>query len=329
MTRPAAAPTPALAQAARIADANVDDIGLDVFVIHDSEQATPVAHRIRLGPDAGAEIILAARDYMQRVTDRTMLAYAPALLVPGGHSLYLDQTRAVNLTATESAMAAGKVDNYDASADYARQLRLIAFRFTTNDGAAVTLFRVLKPMFRLGRSRLVALLQQDGQYNRLDPQNLLLFDLEFDVLVAAGTAIFDKKATFERAFGFYDELVRNSRRTFSRVTKDLRIKGVAQLEAACTSETTMMNKMASIARSLDEDPAYAKAMTMPKLIAFLNANPHLGIDVYGRGASAQLVFDNTPQKRFKILNLLDDDFLRSELTQREYEANSKTRPVAQ
>jgi hypothetical protein len=39
------------------------------------------------------------------------------------------------------------------------------------------------------------------------------------------------------------------------------------------------------------------------------------------------VFRNDPQHRFKILKLLDDDHLRSELTTLEYEANSKGLPV--
>ena len=87
----------------------------------------------------------------------------------------------------------------------------------------------------------------------------------------------------------------------------------------------MMNKMASIARSLDDDPQYAKAMTMPKLLGFIDANPGCGVDVVGAGAARKLAYNNAPQKRFKILNLLNDDFLRSQLTQREYEATGKTR----
>ena len=38
----------------------------------------------------------------------------------------------------------------------------------------------------------VPLLQQNGQYERLDPEELLLIDLTFDVLVGATTAVFDK-----------------------------------------------------------------------------------------------------------------------------------------
>jgi hypothetical protein len=38
---------------------------------------------------------------------------------------------------------------------------------------------------------------------------------------------------------------------------------------------------------------------------------------------SQLVFDGTPQGRWKILKLLDDEFLASEMTSIKYEVNSK------
>lgn len=325
MTKPAPAAMAAMVLADKITQADIADVGLAVFVINPDAQGTPVAHRVKLGPDAGTEIVQAARDYLTKVNKRTLLAYGPAIAVPAGHSLHLDQTRAANLVATEASMTTGNVDDFNPKADYAKQINLMAVRMTLGDGTAVTVYRVLTRLFRFGRGHLISLLQQDGQYNRLDPQDLLLFDLDFDVLVSAGTAVFDKKATFERAFGFLEELKKNSRKAFRRVTKDLKIKGLAQLEAACTSEIPMMNKMASIARSLDDDPGYAQAMTMTKLATFIKANPNCGVELDGQGANTSLVYDNARQKRFKILNLLDDDFLHSQLTQREYEASSKSR----
>jgi hypothetical protein len=47
--------------------------------------------------------------------------------------------------------------------------------------------------------------------------------------------------------------------------------------------------------------------------------------VSGSGSAQSLVFDPSPAKRFRILNLLNDDYLKSVLTEREYEVNSKVR----
>jgi hypothetical protein len=87
----------------------------------------------------------------------------------------------------------------------------------------------------------------------------------------------------------------------------------------------MMAKMASIRRSMDEDPSYAAAMTMPKLLAYVEANPVVDIEIEGTGANRSLVFNPSTATRFQIVKLLDDDYLRSVLTDRDYEAGSKIR----
>ena len=87
----------------------------------------------------------------------------------------------------------------------------------------------------------------------------------------------------------------------------------------------MMAKMASVRRSIESDPDYARAMTMDRLIAYIEQHPHVDIDVVGSGSSRELVFDPRPARRFQILKLLDDDFLHSVLTERDYEAGSKVR----
>lgn len=78
---------------------------------------------------------------------------------------------------------------------------------------------------------------------------------------------------------------------------------------------------------MDEDPDYAKSMTMSKLITYIEEHPHVDIEIAGSGIDRELVFDPKPAQRFQIVKLLDDDFLRSVLTQREYEANSKTKAI--
>ena len=66
---------------------------------------------------------------------------------------------------------------------------------------------------------------------------------------------------------------------------------------------------------------------MPKLLAFIRDHPECQVELDGDGDDAQLVYRNDPQHRFKILKLLDDDYLTSELTSLEYESNSKGQPI--
>jgi hypothetical protein len=89
----------------------------------------------------------------------------------------------------------------------------------------------------------------------------------------------------------------------------------------------MLGKMASIQRKLNQYPEYKAALTMTNLVAFVRSHPECQVDTRGEGEQAQLVFRNDVQHRFKVLKLLDDDYLKSQLTAMDYEANSKSAPV--
>jgi hypothetical protein len=87
----------------------------------------------------------------------------------------------------------------------------------------------------------------------------------------------------------------------------------------------MNAKMMAVSRLLDSDPEYAALLTTEKLVDFLGQNPHIEIEVEGSGPDAKLVFDPSPQKRYRIPKALADDYLSSRLTGRDYEAGSKQR----
>jgi hypothetical protein len=50
----------------------------------------------------------------------------------------------------------------------------------------------------------------------------------------------------------------------------------------------------------------------------------LDIPVETRNGSPHLVFKSEPAQRWRILRLVDDDFLKSSMTDHRYEVNSKT-----
>jgi hypothetical protein len=133
--------------------------------------------------------------------------------------------------------------------------------------------------------------------------------------------------SFQRMFNVLDELRREAEATFDLVTGDLKIDGIEEMRVAVTGSTAMLGKIASIRRKLDLYPEYRAALTMPKLKAFVDAHPECGVEMTGEGGQERFIFRKDIQHRFKILKLLDDDYLRSELTSLEYEANSKSAPI--
>jgi len=56
---------------------------------------------------------------------------------------------------------------------------------------------------------------------------------------------------------------------------------------------------------------------------------NLNIPTRDEGGTKHLVFESTPEQRWRILKLIDDDYLRSAMTSHRYEVNSKTDPPAE
>lgn len=283
------------------------------------------AHRVRLGEGVGADIAGLAEKTRTRTIDFRHLAYGPATLIPSGHCMTIEQADAGTLADVQAEVDGDDMETFDPGAEYAAKATMLAARFASADGAAVTFYRVRETLLQLTERKSLNLILRRGHYERLAPGDVLIMSGIFDAVVIAGIAFFFAKQRFEQAFGFTAELARSSGETFDLVTTNLRIKGIEQLRQACTTQPAMMAKMASIRRSIDAEPAYAAAMTMPRLTAFVRERPNLGIEIEGTGADEQLVYNPARETRWKLLNLLDDDFLRSHLTERDYEAGSKIR----
>ncbi len=84
----------------------------------------------------------------------------------------------------------------------------------------------------------------------------------------------------------------------------------------------MVSKLRSVASKL-ANPTYRAAMSTERLIEFA-AEHNLEIDVEEIDGENRLVFHADPARRWRILKLLDDDYLHSQLTQLNYEVNSKS-----
>jgi len=299
---------------------------IDSFAITRRPQEPPALHRILLDDALAQEFIEAVSGKARVLADLTFRSYGPAVEISRGEAMHAPADAGL-LAGLEAAVATGDADLYDPNAGYVDHLRLMATRAVLPDGRAVTFYRELKPTSRLDRSPTFAALFSAGWFSKIVDDHVLLFDRRFDAIVTDGVALFTSKAVFERLFDFFAQVEASAKQTFTTITAKLRIDRIADMQAACTSNPAMMAKMASVQRRLDADPEYADAMTMRKLLRYVRAHAETGVEITGTGAQAQLSFHPDPARRYKILHLLDDDYLVSALTKRIYEANSKSEPL--
>jgi Domain of unknown function (DUF4868) len=305
------------------------DAGLSFTAVLPAQAGGFDGYGINLTAGAQHDISEIAETTRSQLQDATLLAYGPTTLIPRQHCMYIATSEAVNLASIESAVRKQDLLTFTGQAASTANIKVMAASFTAPDGRHATFYRIADTLLQIRKAKWLGLVQQNGVYGRVEPADILLMRTDFEVVVVAGYAFFWKKATFERAFGFLEQLKAESLATFNSVTTSLRIDGMDELRKACTTQPQMMAKMSSIKRNMDADPEYAAAMTMPKLIDYVKKHPHVDIAIVGSESRSRFVFDPTPARRFQLLKLLDDDFLYSVLTKRDYEAGSKQLTVTE
>jgi hypothetical protein len=267
------------------------------------------------------ELRIVASRAISKWRDLELIEYGPAA-EPGDGQLMWMPTGQAPFLADLQVPDIANLPLVEFDAPYARHLTLSGIRVATSTGPA-TLYRQVRRGQLLARTQKIPILRRGDRMTLADDKTLLL-DRGTDAIVASGYAFFLNRKTFQRLFGLIEEMQERAAATFDLVTAQLQIEGFDEFrEVATSAQPAMLGKMASIQQKLDRFPGYAQAITMPNLITFIRANPQTGVELSSSDDGARLVFRADLQYRFKILKLLDDDYLESALTHLHYDANSK------
>ena len=160
-----------------------------------------------------AEIAQATREQLE---DATLLAYGPAVQIPPQHWMYVTEDEAATLASVMELLQRHDLKPFDSRADYARNLKMLAARFTTVDQRRVTFFRIADSMLQFKKSKFLGLLQVGDVYDRLESADVLLLRTNFDVLAVDGFAFFTKSL---RSSGPLASLRRSAKRVSQRSTR--------------------------------------------------------------------------------------------------------------
>ena len=256
-----------------------------------------------------------------------VIDYGPATSTADGEAMWVSTADVPLLQAIASeSQDLANLPLFDPNKAKLSDLRLAAMRSEIGTTTAVFI-QSLRGAQVVAQSKRFGVLVRRGVLDVPKSGHLLLLGRDVTVIVVGQVALFRDRKAFQRLFGYLDELREQAEATFLTVTAELRIDGLDQMLLAVTGSPAMLGKMASIQRKLDTYPQYKAALTMSKITDFVLSHPECEVELAGKADQAKLVFKSDPQHRFKILKLLDDDYLRSELTALEYEANSKSAPI--
>ena len=259
--------------------------------------------------------------------DCELIEYEPATSTADGQIMWISAAAVPLLKAIlDESEDLAAMPVFDPRSSKLSDLTLAAMRVEANDVSAVFV-QSLRGNQIVAESRRIGVIVRRGVIDIPPRGQMLLFSRDVAAVVVGNFAFFNDRAGFQRLFGYLDDLRQRADATLRAVTIDLRIDGFDQMAAAVTGSPAMLGKMASIQRKLDKYPQYRAALNMPHLVEFVQHHPECEVEIVGERENARLVFRKDPQHRFKILKLLDDDYLLSELTRLAYEANSKSAPI--
>lgn len=296
--------------------------GLDTYLARGGDLETATVTRIELAVDVAAEVTADLVRLVTRLAGGELLAYDPAYQPSGGQALVTELADAPALERLHSHLVTDDVPT-DTGGEV---VRAMAHRLH-GGGSVVGAYRVKGAGIATRRPRgLRALLPRDGIYERVD-EEVVYYEPRVDVWVIGAHALFTTRTTLEQRLHAPEQAQRMARETFATVTEHIAIDGAEELAAAVASDPVMIAKMASLVQTMAADPDFAAHLTTSRLASFVAAHPQYGVKVDGAGDDRRLVFEPSPQTRYRIVKLLADDFLRSDLTQRLYEAGSKHRVV--
>ncbi len=297
-----------------------------VMLVAGKRKADPAYLQLRVAGRAMPALSEVIHGAAQGFADSELIPYEPATTPVDGQLMWIDASAVPFLTAIAGQSTdMASMPLFEGSEEKLGDVRLAALSADAN-GTSAVFVQSLRASQIVAQSRKIGVIFHRGTIDVPDG-DILLFNKDVLVAVVDGVAFFRDRRSFQLLFGVLEELQERAAETFDLATTGLRIEGIDEMRSVATSYPAMLDKMASIQRKLDAYPQYRAAFTMPNIVKFAEEHPECGVEVAGSGDSAQLIFRSDPQHRFKIFKLLDDDYLRSELTALEYEANSKSAPL--
>ncbi len=200
--------------------------------------------------------------------------------------------------------------------DYKKRMRYWVGVLTGANGEKAFFFRAFTSSAELKRKRGAAVVSRDGTFHLVE-EEIFLFDDKIDCLVAGGYLFVLRKADYRKIFDQLEEVLRRARGAAQALHARVPIYNIAEFEDACGTQASMADKILAIQKR-DYFARLDYTMLQPVIVEF-----QLGIRVEQVGGQPHLVFKKDVAERFRILKLVDDDYLRSSMTNLKYEVNSK------
>jgi hypothetical protein len=214
----------------------------------------------------------------------------------------------------------GQIDDFDHNADLITNLKAIIL--TIGDGQhTLAIYKHHYPtntFRRTGFSLWRAGMAQD-RFEKLD-QDIVRLSHSIDFFYDGIQLYVTNFKVLEKFFGFKEAIKQQAASEVAQLTNRNLISNIADISHRITQigDITFAKK---VIRAISHSPVL-QSVTNDQIIQFIKAHHTLGKKIKTANDDTQLLLDTQISQNF-FMKLLNDDFLKSELTKFEYDADSK------
>jgi len=299
-----------------LAQAFAGNPAVNVLVAAEPE-AEVVIQRLNLRQDLAAEFLSAAQA-ANPDGDVVLRPYDPGYTPDWNEVCYIDL--AENEAIAELINQISQVQHaelFRERDEIVDHLRFYAIVVSPNARRHAVFFRTYSPKKELTRRAGFAALLSRGHYDKVETK-IFLFDSQIDCFSWGGYLFIYNVVAFQRIFNYFEEVRARADETVTTILAQIPISNADAFRVAGTAQMQMMSKLAQIARK-----PYLNRVTIQDVRRTIDEF-HLDVRIVEENGQEKLLFEPTPNKRWLILKLLDDDFLGSIMTNQKYEVNSKS-----
>lgn len=133
-----------------------------------------------------------------------------------------------------------------------------------------------------------------------------------------GYLLLNNVQAFERMFKFFDQVMKKADETLDAILERVPVANEDEFRGACKGQPQMVSKLQRVATK-----PYFEKIGIEQILQTIS---DFGLDVELKtvNGTSSLVFNPSLKTRWTILNLLDDNYLGSTMTNLKYEVNSKS-----
>jgi hypothetical protein len=206
------------------------------------------------------------------------------------------------------------MDTFQAANEFISDLRFYVIVVQPKNQKPIYFSRTYSKSKELSRSSLFGALSAGGQYDRVR-EPLLLFDKYIDCFSCGSLMFIIKQDNFQKVFRFFELVLKTAQKTLATIRAQVPISNFDEFACACEGHLQKQAKL----RNISERP-YLKSITIDDLKKVIRQFK-LPITTTKKNGKEMLVYG--PADKWALLRLLDDDYLKSLMTDQNYEVTGK------